>query len=178
MANIVYIATSLDGFISSTDGSLDWLESNRNPEGDDLGFFEFMERVDAVVMGRITFETVQGFGLGWHYPKPGIILSSTLEAVSEEFEQHVQLVNASPSEIVQLAREQGFENLYVDGGNTIQRFLQADLIDEMIITEIPILLGDGARLFGSLNDQIMFELIGSEILLDQLVKKHYRRQRN
>jgi len=80
MSNIVYIGTSLDGYISAPDGGLDWLSYVPIPEGDDLGFSEFMKRVDAVVMGRKTFETVLGFGAGWHYPRPGIVLSSTLKS--------------------------------------------------------------------------------------------------
>ena len=143
MSNIVYIATSIDGRISSPDGTLDWLGTVPNPEGSDLGFAKFMSRVDAVVMGRLTFETVVGFGLGWHYPIPGIVLSSTLKSVPEEFAKHVQLASGSPNEIMLLAQKAGFENLYIDGGNTIQRFLNADAIDEMIITEVPILLGGG-----------------------------------
>ena len=168
----------MDGCISSPDGTLDWLDSVPNPEGDDLGFSQFMQRVDAIVMGRITFETVLGFGLGWHYPIPGIVLSSTLDSAPEEFAKHVQFANGSPSEIVQLAKRQGFENLYIDGGKTIQRFLQEGLIDELVITEIPILLGGGDRLFGTLEEQLTFDLVDTEILLDQLVKKHYRRKRD
>ena len=137
-----------------------------------------MERVDAIVMGRITFETVLGFGLGWHYPIPGIVLSSTMNSAPEGFAQHVQFANGSPSEIVQLAKEQGFENLYIDGGKTVQRFLQEDLIDELIITELPLLLGGGDRLFGQLEEQLPFELVSTEVLLGQLVKRHYRRKRD
>lgn len=178
MSNIVYIATSLDGYISAPDGRLDWLRSVPNPEDDDLGFSMFMERVHAVVMGRVTFETVIGFGSGWPYPIPGIVLSSTKNSAPEEFAQHVQFASGSPSEIVQLAKGQGLENLYIDGGKTIQRFLQEDLIDELIITEIPLLLGGGDRLFGQLEEQLPFEFIGTEVLLGQLVKKHYRRRRD
>lgn len=177
MSNIVYIATSIDGHISSPDGTLDWLGTVPNPKGDDLGFSKFMDVVDAVVMGRLTFETVIGFGLGWHYPIPGIVLSSTLESVPAEFANDVQLTSGSPAEVVQFAQSSGFNNLYIDGGNTIQRFLQADMIDELIVTEIPILLGGGDRLFGSLEEQLTFELVSTDILLEQMVKKHYRRKR-
>ena len=178
MSNFVYIATSLDGYISSPEGTLDWLETVPNPQGDDLGFFHFIERVDAIVMGRLTFETVVGFGLDWHYPIPGIVLSSTMDTVPERFTEHVQLANAVPQDVVKLAQQQGYNDLYIDGGQTIQRFLQADLIDEMIITEIPLLLGGGDRLFGELAAPMKFELAGTEILLDQLVKKHWRRSPN
>lgn len=175
MSNIVYIGTSLDGYISAADGGLDWLSYVPVPEGDDLGFSEFMDRVDAVVMGRKTFETVLGFGMGWHYPKPGIVLSSTLQSLPDEFANHIQLANGTPGAIVQLVRKRGFENLYIDGGKTIQRFLREDLIDELIITEIPLLLGGGDRLFGTLDQSLGFELVDTKVLLNQLVKKHYRR---
>lgn len=178
MSNFVYIGTSLDGYISGPDGSLDWLTYVPIPDGNDLGFAEFMKRVDAVVMGRKTFETLIGFGVGWAYPKPGIVLSSTLKSAPPEFADHVQFANGAPSEIVELARKRGFENLYVDGGNTVQRFLRADLIDELIITEIPLLLGGGERLFGALDQPLGFELVESKVLLNQLVRRHYRRKRD
>ena len=177
MTNIVYVGTSLDGYISAPDGGLDWLSYVPIPEGNDLGFSAFMDRVDAVVMGRRTFETLLGFGVGWHYSKPGIILSSTLTSAPEEFVDHVQFASGTPTEIVQLARKHGFENLYVDGGATIQRFLREDLIDELIITEIPLLLGGGNRLFGELEQRLAFELVDSEVLLDHLLRKRYRRKR-
>jgi len=175
MSNIVYIATSLDGYISSPDGKLDWLETVPNPTGDDLGFNEFMARVDAVVMGRVTFETVQGFGMGWGYPVPGIILSATQKNPPDAFAEKVQFLNASPADVVAAAAAQGFEHLYIDGGKTIQGFLREGLIDEMIITEIPIILGGGDRLFGDLVEPQQFEFVGSEVLLGQLLKKRYVR---
>jgi dihydrofolate reductase len=177
MANIVYIATSLDGYISAPNGKLDWLNYVPVPEGDDLGFAELMGRVDAIVMGRLTFETVVGFGMGWTYPIPGIVLSSTLTSAPQGFADHVDFANGTPSEIVDIAKQKGFENLYVDGGKTIQNFLRADLIDELVISEIPLLLGGGDRLFGELDQRLDFELINTEIMLDQIVKKQYRRKR-
>jgi dihydrofolate reductase len=178
LSNIVYIATSLDGYISAPNGDLDWLSSVPNPTEDDLGWLKFMDRVDAIVMGRVTFETVVGFGLGWHYPIPGIVLSSTMRSAPEPFGEHVKFASGSPKDIVQIASEEGFENLYIDGGKTIQGFLRDDLIDELIITEIPILLGGGDRLFGTLDHKLMFELLETEVMLGQLVKKHYRRNRS
>jgi dihydrofolate reductase len=177
MSNIVYIATSLDGFISAPNGKLDWLNYVPVPEGNDLGFAGFVDRVDAIVMGRLTFETVVGFGMGWTYPIPGLVLSSTLTSAPQGFVDHVDFANGTPSEIVAIAKEKGFQNLYIDGGKTIQQFLSADLIDELIISEIPLLLGGGDRLFGELDRRLDFELISVEAMLDQIVKKQYRRKR-
>ena len=177
MANIVYIATSLDGYISSADGSLDWLSTVPNPGGDDLGFSEFIQRIDAVVMGRLSFETVQSFGLGWHYPVPGIILSSTLVDVPSEFKGKVDLTKGTAEEIMAFAENKGFHNLYIDGGTTIQGFLNNDLIDEIVITEVPVLLGGGERLFGTLPNHLKFKLLSTQTLLGQMVKRHYTRDR-
>ncbi|WP_299923143.1 dihydrofolate reductase family protein [uncultured Pelagimonas sp.] len=178
MPNTVYIATSLDGYITDRNGGLEWLSRVPNPDGDDLGFADFMTQIDAVVMGRTTFEAVQGFGIGWPYPKPGIVLSRTLSDVPKGFEDHVTLMRGKPADIVEKADALGHKNLYIDGGATIRRFLDADLIDEMILTEIPILLGGGTRLFDLLDTELAFELDHVEILLRQMVKRHYRRDRS
>lgn len=175
--NIVYLGLSLDGYIAGPDGDLGWLEYVPVPEGDDLGYGAFMQRIDAVVMGRITFETVLGFGMGWHYGKPGIILSSTLTEVPSEVADQVQLAHGTPADIVAVAEAQGYQSLYIDGGVTVQQFLQADLVDEMILATIPILVGGGIPLFGTLAGPLGFELLGSEVLADQIVKNHYRRKR-
>ncbi|SFL58587.1 dihydrofolate reductase family protein [Shimia aestuarii] len=178
MPNIVFIATSLDGFIADKNGGLDWLESVHNPDGDDGGFAAFMERVDAVVMGRVTFESVVGFGVGWPYPKPGLILSSALTTAPVGFEDHVRFASGTPAEITRIARQLGYETLYIDGGATIQNFLRDDLIDEVIITEFPLLLGDGTRLFGPLDHPMMFDLVGTATMRGQLLQKRYRRKRS
>ncbi len=177
MTNFVYIGTSLDGYISDAEGGLDWLGYVPTPEGDDLGFSDFMSRIDAIVMGRKTFDTLIGFGLGWHYSKPGLILSATKKSAPDTYADHVSFLCGSPAEIVEQAQARGFQNLYIDGGETVQRFLQDDLIDELIITQIPILLGGGTRLFGRLDNRLGFELVGSEVLASQLVKRWYRRKR-
>jgi len=121
-------------------------------------------------MGRLTFEAVVGFGMGWTYPIPGLVLRSTQSSAPQGFADHVDFASGTPSEIVALAKEKGFENLYIDGGKTIQRFLRADLVDELIISEIPLLLGGGDRLFGELDQRLNFELINTEVMLDQIVK--------
>jgi dihydrofolate reductase len=177
VTNYIYIATSLDGFIADSDGGVEWLDSVPVPEGDDLGFSDFMSNVDAVIMGRVTFETLIGFGVGWHYGVPGIILSSTMTKAPKEFADHVTFACGNPREIVDLANSQGYSNLYVDGGATVQGFLRDDLIDELIISEIPVLLGDGVPLFGQLDRRLDYEFVGCEVLVDQIVKKHFRRRR-
>jgi len=174
----VYIAASLDGYIADKAGSVDWLHSIPNPEGSDMGFGEFIARVDALVMGRNTFDMVLSFGIDWPYSKPVFVLSSTLTKVPAGYEDKVFLVKGPLDEVLATLSRQGYKDLYIDGGITIQNFLKADLIDEMIITTIPVLLGGGLPLFGDLVTPLNFKHVKCERLLDSLVKNHYLRVRD
>ena len=149
MANFVYIATSLDGFIAKKNGSIDWLNEIPNPDGSDYGFSDFMNNIDAIVMGRNTFELVLTFDK-WPYNKPVFVLSRTLQRVSDNLKDKVELINCNPDEVVNLLNSRNYKNIYIDGGITIQKFLRNELIDEIIITRIPILLGRGIPLFAEL----------------------------
>ncbi|NGN96678.1 dihydrofolate reductase [Grimontia sp. S25] len=177
MTNIVYIATSLDGCIADKDGGLDWLHSISNPEQSDFGWAQFMAGIDGLVMGRTTFETVIGFDCEWPYTKPVFVLSNTMNEIPDSHKDKASLVSGSLSEILKSLNEQGFKNLYIDGGKTIQSFLSEDLIDELVITQIPVLLGGGSKLFGDLERRQQFELVKSEVLIDAMVKSHFKRVR-
>lgn len=175
MPNVAYIGTSLDGYIAEKDGGVDFLQSVPNPENDDLGFQEFMTRIDALLMGRNTYETVLGFGGTWPYTKPVFVLSNSLSCLPEKLRNDVELVSGPIDEVVQQLRQRGFENLYVDGGKLIQSFLHKDMIDELIIAQIPVLLGGGTPLFGELDNQLMFEHVKTEVFLQAIVQSHYKR---
>ncbi|MFC5080199.1 dihydrofolate reductase family protein [Vibrio thalassae] len=170
MANIVYIGTSLDGYIADKNNDLDWLHDVPNPEGSDFGFAEFMDSIDGLVMGRNTLEIVLGFGVEWPYSKPVFVLSNTLTEVPKGYEDRVFLVKGKLSDIVSELNSKGYNNLYIDGGKTIQSFLAEDLIDEMIITTIPTLLGGGVSLFGELDKPLKFKHVSAERYLDCIVK--------
>lgn len=173
--NKVYIATSIDGYIADKNGGIDWLHEVENPEGSDLGFMEFMSGVDAIIMGRTTYETVLGFDVDWPYPVPVFVLSTTLRKVADGYEDKVFLVNGSIENVLQQVQDRGHKNIYIDGGRTIQSFLQKGLIDELCITTIPIVLGGGSPLFCDLETAQRFKLEKSEVLLNQLVKNTYKK---
>lgn len=175
MANIVFIATSLDGYIADKNGGLDWLQSVPNPDNIDMGFGPLMERVDALVMGRNTLDVVLSFGVEWPYSKPVFVLSNTLTQVPAGYEDKVFLVKGELKNIVQNLNEKGYKDLYIDGGKTIQSFLKEDLIDEMSITTIPVLLGGGSPLFGELGKMQSFKLVESQVHLDAIVQTTYQR---
>ena len=145
-----------------------------NPDGSDFGFADFMKNIDAVVMGRNTFEIVQSFN-EWIYTKPVFVLSRTLKSLPEKFSDKAELLNAKPNDVLRILNQRGFKNLYIDGGKTIQDFLKLEFIDEMIITTIPVLIGEGIPLFSSLTKDQKFEHIKTEILLEQSVKSHYKK---
>jgi dihydrofolate reductase len=176
MANYVYIAASLDGFIATPEGGIEWLEDAPNPDGSDFGFSEFISRVNAILMGRATFDKVLAFD-HWPYRIPVFVLSSTLKEVPPDLEGKVQIVSGPLVEVTTQLDAQGFKNLYIDGGRVIQSFLMEDLIDELIVTRFPKLLGRGIPLFGELSETLDFSHVETEVIENYLVKSRYRRAR-
>ena len=160
----VFIAISLDGFIAREDGSLDWLDAANAtvPEGEDCGFVSFMNSVDALVMGRNTYEKVLSFGQWPYENKPVIVLSSRALEIPPNLRDSVEHSSESSEELYERLLNTGLNRLYVDGGLTIQRFLAAGLINDLTITVIPILLGKGKSLFGHLEKDIVLRHISTK----------------
>jgi len=177
MKNSVFIATSLDGYISDINGKIDWLHSFPNPENDDMGYTQFMNSIDALVMGRTTFEIVCGFDIDWPYKKPVFVLSNTLTEIPEKAKGNVFIMSGSLTEVLKNIHQKGFENLYIDGGKTIQGFLKEGLIDEMIITIIPTLLGGGTKLFDELPYPIAFQCFDTKHFLGKVAQNHFKRSK-
>ena len=175
--NKVFIATSLDGYIADKNGGLDWLQSIPNPNNDDMGYVEFTNGIDALVMGRTTFETVIGFDVPWPYNKPVFVLSNKLNEIPESHKEKVFLIKGTLMEILNQIHKKGFHKLYIDGGTTIRSFLKEDLIDEMVLTTIPVLLGGGSSLFTELPNELNFELIETKRYLNQITQNHYKRKK-
>jgi dihydrofolate reductase len=155
---------------------LDWLNKLPNPDQSDFGWGKFMDGIDAIVMGRNTFEQTLTFG-EWPYTKPLFVLSSTLQDVPEHLIDNVEIVCGEIVTLIGQLSQRGYNNLYIDGGKVVQSFLKMDLIDEMIITTVPILLGDGIPLFGKLEQSLQFSLVKTETFSNHLVKSHYFRER-
>ena len=172
---IVYIARSLDGYTADRDGGLGWLPPP--PPDDDMGYATLMAEVDAVVMGRRTFETVLSFEGDWPYGKTVYVLSTRRQTVPEALKGKVAFLTGSPAEVVTEVRRRGHERLYVDGGTTIQGFLRADLVDELRLTTVPVLLGGGAPLFGELAVPMSWRHVGSSVHAGGMVQDRYARQR-
>jgi dihydrofolate reductase len=167
----VFIATSVDGFIARSNGDIDWL-----PEGggEDHGYNAFMATVDAIVIGRNTYETVLGFG-AWPYgTKPVYILTSRPLTADPPAGAHLEVLSGPPAEIVVTLAERGHRHIYVDGGITIQGFLEAGLIQEMTITRVPCLIGDGIPLFGALPHDVPLRHVKTTHYSSGLVSSVYQ----
>lgn len=175
----VFIATSLDGFIARPDGSIDWLlqATTRVPAGEDCGYQAFMDTVDVLVMGRKTFEQALSFD-PWPYAgKPVVVLSQRGVEVPTALCHEVSTSAEAPAALLARLSATGARKLYIDGGQTIQRFLRAGLIDELTITVIPVLLGAGRPLFGPLDADVTLTHVETRAYPFGFVQHHYRVQR-
>ncbi len=169
----IMMAMSLDGFVARKDHTLDWL--NKQPtESEDHGFFEFIDSVDAIVMGSGSLRTVLGFA-EWPYQKPVIVLSSTMtkQDLPEHLQDKIEISTESPEALWCTFGECGYKRIYVDGGAIIRSFLKAGLVQDMRITMVPILLGDGIRIFGETEGDIDLELISAKPFPSGLVGLYY-----
>jgi dihydrofolate reductase len=170
MTASVFVGTSVDGFIARLNGDFDFL-----PEGggEPHGYNEFLASVDAIVIGRNTFEKVLTFK-PWPYgDKRVVILSSRPLDLSPVVGGVVEQMTGPPAEIVSQLAARGVHHLYIDGGITIQRFLRAGMIRRLIITHVPVLIGEGIPLFGALPRDIRLHHVATRHYASGLVQSEY-----
>jgi|HubBroStandDraft_1064217.scaffolds.fasta_scaffold60470_3 dihydrofolate reductase len=172
MKQSVFCGMSVDGFIARPDHGLDFLDTeNQEPHG----FEEHWKSIDVVVIGRRTFEIVKVLGEGkWFYgKKPVVVLSSGPVDFSWIKGGVVEHMAGEPAEIVKQLKKRGFKHAYIDGGITIQRFLAAGLIDRMVVTRVPVLIGQGIPLFGALPRDIRLSHVATRTYSGGLVQSEY-----
>jgi len=171
----VFCATSLDGFIARPDGGLDWLTGEGGAEiVDDHGYEAFMASVDVVVIGRATYETVLTFDKWAYAPDMAVrVLSTRPLTLRDDLPTSVETMSGPPADILAALERQGFQHAYIDGGKTIQGFLEAGLIDRMTVTRIPRLLGSGIPLFGRLSHDLHFRHVATHTYAGGLVQSVY-----
>jgi dihydrofolate reductase len=171
----VFIATSLDGFIARDDGDIDWLVGRPVPEGEDFGYKAFMDGIGALVMGRQSFDKALTFP-EWPYPLPVVVLSRTPERVTvpEALSGRVRVTSASPEAVLRDLAEAGVTRVYIDGGQIVRAFLAAGLVRRMIVTLIPVLLGQGRPLWGHGTEEIDLTLVTTRHWENGFVQVEYR----
>jgi dihydrofolate reductase len=165
----VFVGTSVDGFIARTNGAFDFLPPGG---GEPHGYDEFMASVDALVMGRNTFDTVLTFG-AWPYGEKPVFVLSTRPLPAAPPGAIVERMAGAPADIVSQLAARGIRHVYVDGGITVQRFLRDGLIQRLIITRVPVLIGGGIPLFGALPHDVALKHVATRQYASGLVQSEY-----
>lgn len=171
---ILYIAMSLDGYIAKTDGDISFL-SLVEQEGEDYGYSEFIETVDTVILGRKTYDKILTMGIESPYGGRKVYVLTRNSIPTDK----VTYYSGNLSELVSSLKSQSGKNIYCDGGaETVHLFLQEKLFDELIISIIPVLLGNGIRLFGKSFPEQKIQLVSSKSFNAGLVQLHYNVNRD
>jgi len=165
----VFVGTSVDGFIARPNGALDFLPPGG---GEPHGYDEFIATVDAIVIGRKTFETVLAME-GWPYADKRVVVLSSRPVDLSKAGGVVEQLGGAPDEIVAMLAATGAHHLYVDGGITVQRFLRAGLVKRLVITRVPVLIGEGIPLFGVLPHDIQLQHVATRHYPSGLVQSEY-----
>ncbi|MFI7481390.1 dihydrofolate reductase family protein [Kocuria sp. M1R5S2] len=179
----VYVGVSVDGFIARPDGDLSWLESRGAAAAEagagDLGYEAFMAGIDAVLLGRVTYEQVLGFG-DWSYgDRPVVVLGSRsraprLGATGREEPAHRVRWASTVAGAAELLDEVGAREVYVDGGATIRSLLDAGRITDLVLTRVPVLLREGISPFAGHGKDVALELVSARSYPGGLVQETYR----
>ena len=181
----VFLGMSVDGFIARPDGDLAWLTGGGQDdaggaggapddgEGGDFGFAEFVSGVDALVMGRSTYEVIAPLAEWPYQGKPVHVISTTLEPGADAR----ITVHRSFDEAVAALTAAGYRRVYVDGGRTVHDFLAAGLVDDLTLSRVPVLIGEGHTPFGPLPADVLLEHVRTQAYRGGMVQTTYRVRR-
>lgn len=174
MTNFVYLGCSLDGFIARKDGAVDFLDAvDPAPEDEDYGWHDYISGIDALIMGRNSYDMVLGFGQ-WHYGNRKVMVLTTRDIEIPDFiEGEIIPFEGKPEDAIAHMNGLGCENIYVDGGKVVQDFINAELVDELIITIVPIIIGEGIPLFANINVEKRLDLKNVTKYDNGLLSLHY-----
>lgn len=167
---ILYIAMSLDGYIAKKDDDISFLFEVEK-EGEDYGHSAFLETVDTIIVGRKTYDKILSMGIEWPYGSREVyVLTRSLKPDSGT----LHFYNGNLSDLISKLKNQDGKHIYCDGGaETIHQLLLDDLIDEMIISIIPVLLGDGISLFNEGFQEKKLQLLSADSFEKGVVQLHY-----
>ena len=170
---IIYSAMSIDGFISTPEGGVEWLDDFDPPANEDYGYTEFYHSLDTTIMGRKTYEKVLSFDVPWPYP-------DTINYVCTKSNQWIDndqvIFKNDPVQLVRKLKNSSGKNIWIVGGgglNTI--LLENDLVDEMMLSIIPVVLGNGIKIFNDIDSINKFNLIKSESFSNGVISLFYQK---
>ncbi|MHB8800914.1 MAG: dihydrofolate reductase family protein [Thermoanaerobaculia bacterium] len=167
----VFVGTSVDGFIARPSGAFDFLSAGGS--GDEShGFEEFLATVDALVMGRNTYDVVLPFP-EWPYGAKPVFVLSHRPLPPAPAGALVERIAGEPADVLSQLAARGFGHVYVDGGLTIQAFLRAGLIQRLVVSRVPVLVGEGIPLFGPLDADVLLTHVATRSFAGGLVQSEY-----
>jgi len=170
-----YIAVSLDGFIARKNGNIDWLTEIDNLDSfEDYGYDEFYQTIDCLIMGSNSFTSIIKYEPWPYADKKVFVLSHAINEVAPQDVDKYEIYSGSISALITKLQKQGYDHISIDGGQTIQSFINEGLINELTITTIPILLGEGIPLFGKVANDIKLKLVESKAYENGYVKNSYQ----
>lgn len=170
----VFVGTSLDGFIAREDGGLDWLTGGTDVTPAEYGYDAFIKNIDAIVMGRGTYDVGLTFDTWFYKDMPVVVLSHRpIQRPKNAPNANVESMSGEPADIVARLEKRGLRRLYVDGGETIQNFLRAGLVDEITISQLPVLIGRGIPLFGPLPHDVKLRHLRQRTFRGGMVQNTY-----
>ncbi|OJJ16137.1 hypothetical protein BKI52_35820 [marine bacterium AO1-C] len=170
----LYIAASLDGFIARKDNTLDWLDALPNPDKTDYGYYAFYDSIDVVLMGRSTYEVIVGFDVDWPYPDAQTFVFSRATEVNITTPK-TELINKDITTYVsQLKQQTGKDIWLAGGGQLVTAFLNASLIDEILVSIAPVILGEGIPLFANIPKETKLQLTDSQSFGSGMVNLSYK----
>ncbi|MCC3859851.1 dihydrofolate reductase family protein [Pseudemcibacter aquimaris] len=174
MTNFVYLGCSLDGFIARKDGAVDFLDAvDPAPDDEDYGWEDYIGGIDGLIMGRNSYDMVLGYGQ-WIYGDRKVMVLTTRDIEIPDFvEGEIIPFEGKPEEAVQCMNEMGCQNLYIDGGKVVQDFINDGQVDELIITMVPIIIGEGIPLFANINVEKRLDLKNVTKYDNGLLTVHY-----
>jgi dihydrofolate reductase len=173
--NSVFVGLSLDGFLARPSGDIDWLSGvpGEDTSEQTKDFAEFFNTVDVLVMGRGTFDKVITFDEWYYGDKPVVVLTNRPLEIPERLKKTVRVMNGTPQEICEKLSQEGAQHMYIDGGVTVQRFLSAGLIHQMVLCRLPVLIGEGLPLFGKLPHDVKLKLVSVRERAGGMVQSTY-----
>ena len=179
-----FIAASADGYIATSDGGVEWLEGAGCPESGngasfgDGGFAEYIASVDCMIMGRNCMEKLASFNLTpnqWPYPDiPIFALSKSVRKTPENLAGKVDLYSGDIPDLIAMLESDGHTHAYIDGGATITSFIELGFLDEICVTQVPILLGEGFPLFGALGTTVKLSDAQATVFSNDFVQWKYK----
>lgn len=169
----LFIAASLDGYIARENHSLDWLDQLEHMKDEDYGYAEFLESVDILLIGRKTYEEVLGFGVEWPYQgKKSYVFTADSEFTTET--PDTEVVNELTPEFITQLQEAESDIWLVGGGKLIASFLKLGAVDDILVSIIPVMLGNGIPLFPEIHKDAKLQLVSCESFRNGVVNLSYR----